>query len=129
MSIMQVYKVDRKRTWESFQFLGRSFVSWSSKKQNLVALFTTEAQYISTRRCCAQLLWMKETLLDYEISFNNVPVMCDNESVMELAINPIQHLRTKHIDIMHHFLRDHMGKGDIFIFSIVMNDQLADIFT
>ena len=96
--------------FRSCQFLGISLVSWSSKKQNSVALSTAEAEYISAGNCCAQLLWMKETLLDYEISFNNVPVMCDNESVMELAINPIQHLRTKHIDIQHHFLRDHVER-------------------
>jgi hypothetical protein len=67
-------------------------------------------QYISAGNCCAQLLWMKQTLLDYGISFKNVPLMCDNESVVKLATNLVQHSRTKHIDIRHHFLRDHIGK-------------------
>jgi hypothetical protein len=72
---------------------------------------------------------MKQTLLDYGISFKNVILMCDNERAAKLAINPVQHSRTKHIDIRHHFLRDHVGKGDISIYSIGTNDQLADIFT
>jgi hypothetical protein len=79
--------------------------------------------------CCAQLLWMKQTLLDYRIIFKNVPLMCDNESAVKLATNPVQHSRTNHIDIRHHFLRDHVGKGDISIYSIGTDDQLADIFT
>jgi hypothetical protein len=59
---------------------------------------------------------MKQTLLDYETSFKNVPHMCDNESSMKFATNLVQQSRTKHIDIRHHFLRDHVGKGDIYIY-------------
>jgi hypothetical protein len=61
--------------------------------------------------------------------FKNVPLMCDNESVLKLATIPIQHSRTKHIDIRHHFLRDHAGTADISICSISRDDQLANIFT
>jgi hypothetical protein len=92
------------------------------KKQNSVVLSTAEAEYISTGNCCAQLLWMKQTLLDYGIIFKNVPVMCDNESAVKLATNPVQHSRTKYNDIRHHFLRDHVGKGDISIYSIGTDD-------
>jgi hypothetical protein len=83
-------KVDRKSTSGCCQFLERSLVSWSSKKQNSVALSTAEAEYIFVGNCCAQLLWMKRTLLDYGISFKNVPLLCDNESVIKLATNPVQ---------------------------------------
>jgi hypothetical protein len=71
-------KVDRKSTSGGCQLLGRSFVSWSSKKQNSVALSTTESEYISAGSCCAQLLWMKQTLLDYGVKFNDIPHLCDN---------------------------------------------------
>jgi hypothetical protein len=57
-------KVDRKSTSGTCQFLGRSLLSWSSKKQNGVALFTAEAEYIVVGACCAQFLWMKQTLRD-----------------------------------------------------------------
>jgi hypothetical protein len=122
-------KVDRRSTSGTCQFLGRSLVSWSSKKQNSVALSTAEAEYISAGSCCAQLLWMKATLSDYGIKYKNVPLLCDNESAIKMTQNPVQHTRTKHIDVRHHFIRDHQQKGDISIQGIGTEDQLADIFT
>jgi hypothetical protein len=50
---------------------------------------------------------MKATLKDFGINFKNVPLLCDNESAMKLPNNPVQHQRTKHIDVRHHFIRDH----------------------
>ena len=122
-------KVDRRSTSGTCQFLGRSLVFWSSKKQNSVALSTAEAEYISAGSCCAQLLWMKATLSDYGIKYKNVPLFCDNESAIKMTQNPVQHTRTKHIDVRHHFIRDHQQKGDISIQGIGTEDQLADIFT
>jgi hypothetical protein len=122
-------KVDIKSTSGGCQLLGCSLVSWSSKKQNSVALSTAEAEYISTGSCCAQLLWMKQTLLDYGLKFKEIPLLCDNESAIKIANNPVQHSRTKHIDIWYHFLRDHVSKGDIKIDGVSTDDQLADIFT
>nr|AAS98452.2 putative polyprotein [Oryza sativa Japonica Group] len=122
-------KVDRKSTSGSCQMLGRSLVSWSSKKQNSVDLSTAEAEYVSAGSYCAQLLWMKQTLLDYGISFTKTTLLCDNDSAIKIANNPVQHSRTKHIDIRHHFLRHHVAKCDIVISHIRTEDQLADIFT
>jgi hypothetical protein len=100
-------KIDRKITSGTCQFLGRSLVSWASKKPNSVALFTAEAKYITAGHCCAQLLWMRQTLRDYGYKLSKVPLLCDDESAICMADNPIEHNRTKHIDIMYHFLRDH----------------------
>jgi hypothetical protein len=122
-------KVDRKSTTGTCQFLGRSLVSWSSKKQNCVALSTAEAEYIAAGACCAQLLWMKQTLRDFGCEFNKIPLLCDNESAIKLVNNPVQHSRTKHIDIRHHFLRDHEAKRDIELFHVSIENQLVDIFT
>ena len=104
-------KVERKSTSGTRQLLGRSLVSWSSKKQNSVALSTTEAKYISTDSCYAQILWMKATLNDFGIKFKKVPLLYDNKSAIKLTNNPVQHARTKHIDVRHHFIRDHQQKG------------------
>ena len=92
-------KVDRKSTSGTCQFLGRSLVSWSSKKQNSVALSTAEAEYVAAGSCCAQLLWMRQTLKDFGYSLTKVPLLCDNESAIMIAYNPVDHNRTKHIDI------------------------------
>jgi hypothetical protein len=104
-------------------------VSWSSKKQNSIALSTAEAEYVAAGACCAQLLWMKQTLIDFGCELTKIPLLCDNESAIKLANNPINHSRTKHIDIRHHFLRDHEAKGDIAIQHVRTENQLADIFT
>jgi hypothetical protein len=122
-------KIDRKSALGTYQFLGRSLVSWASKKQNSVALSTTEADYIAARYCCAQLLWMSQTLRDYGYKLRKVPLLCDNESVIYMADNPVEHSRTKHIDIRYHFLRDQQQKGDIEIAYVSTHNQLADIFT
>jgi hypothetical protein len=100
-------KVERKSTSGICQLLGRSLMPWSSKKQNSIALSTSKVEYILASSCCAQLLWMKATLSDFGIKFKQVPLLCDNESVMKLTNNPVQHSRTKHIDVCHHFIRGH----------------------
>jgi hypothetical protein len=122
-------KIDWKSTSRTYQFLGRSLVSWASKKQNSVALSTTEAEYIAAGHCCAQLLWMRQTLRDYSYMLSKVPLLCDNESAVRMADNPVEHSRIKHIDMWYHFLRDHQQKGDIKIAYVSTHNQLADIFT
>jgi hypothetical protein len=82
-------KVDRKSTTGTCQFLGRSLVSWSSKKQNSVALSTAEAKCAAEDACCAQLLWMKQTLSDFGCEFIKIPLLCNNESAIKLANNPV----------------------------------------
>ena len=121
--------MDRKSTSGGCHLLGRSLVSWSSKKQNSVALSTAEAEYIAAGACCAQILYMKQSLLDYGVVLDRIPLLCDNESAVKIANNPVQHSRTKHIDIRHHFLRDHVARNDILLCGVRSEDQLPDIFT
>jgi hypothetical protein len=104
-------------------------VSWSSKKQTSVSLSTAEAEYVAAEQCCVQLLWMRQTLQDFGYNLSKVSLLCDNESAIRMADNPAEHSRTKHIDIRHHFLRDHQQKGDIEVYHINTENQLADIFT
>ncbi|WVZ62398.1 hypothetical protein U9M48_012154 [Paspalum notatum var. saurae] len=122
-------RVERKSTSGGCYLLGRSLVSWSSKKQNCVSLSTAEAEYIAAGSSCAQLLYMKQTLKDYGVELSRIPLLCDNESAVKLTKNPVQHSRTKHIDIRHHFIRDHVAKGDILLRNVGTKEQLADIFT
>ncbi|XP_038992978.1 uncharacterized protein LOC120116622, partial [Hibiscus syriacus] len=122
-------KIDRKSTSGTCQFLGNMLISWFSKKQNCVALSTTEAEYISAGSCCAQVLWMKQQLFDYGIEVGTIPIKCDNTSAICLTKNPIQHSRTKHIEIRHHFIRDHVTKEDLVLEFVDTLHQLADIFT
>ena len=55
----------------------------------------------------AQILWMKQTLSDFDLSFEHVPIKCDNTSAISISRNPVQYSKTKHIEIRYHFLRNH----------------------
>ena len=77
---------------------------------------------------CTNTLY-ETTLLDYGVVLEKIPLLCDNESAVKLENNPVQHSRTKHIDIRHHFLRDYVAKNDISLECVRTEDQLADIFT
>ena len=88
-------RVERKSTSGSCIFLGGCLISWNSKKQNSIALSIAEAEYVASAMCVAQILWIKNQLEDYGISFQKIPVMCDNTSAINLAKNPIVHSHTK----------------------------------
>jgi hypothetical protein len=92
-----------------------------------VSLSTAEAKYVAAASCCAQLLWMTQTMEDYGIHFDKVPLLCDNESAIRIAHNLVQHNKTKHIEICHHFIRDHVNRGEINLSYIGTQDQIADI--
>ena len=77
-------------------------MSWMSKKKSSVSLSTAEAEYIAATSCCAQLLWMKKLLHDYGITQDTICVFCDNTSAINLSKDPIQHLKSKHIEIRYH---------------------------
>ena len=104
-------------------------MSWHSKKKNSVALSTAEAEYIAIGLGCARVLWMKQTLSDFGLTYSHVPIKCDNTSAINISKNPVKHSRTKNIEIRHHFLRDHALKGDITLDFVRTEDQLADILT
>ncbi|GKE38134.1 hypothetical protein Tco_1461539 [Tanacetum coccineum] len=113
----------------SAQFLGDKLVSWSSKKQKSTAISTIEAEYITMYGCYAQTLWMRSQLTDYNFVFNKIPLYCDNRSVIALCCNNVQHSRSKHIDIRHHFIREQVEKGVVELYFVMTDYQLTDIFT
>nr|GEV98289.1 uncharacterized mitochondrial protein AtMg00810-like [Tanacetum cinerariifolium] len=91
--------LDRKSTSGSVQFLGDKLACWSSKKQNYVSISTAESGYVAVSGCCAQVLWMRTQLTDYGFFYDKVPIYCDSKSAIAISCNPVQHTRTKHIDV------------------------------
>ncbi|GJT06085.1 retrovirus-related pol polyprotein from transposon TNT 1-94 [Tanacetum coccineum] len=112
----------------SAQLLRDKLVSWSSKKQMSIGISTTEAEYITMSGCCAQILWMRSQLTDYGFAFNKIPLYCDNHNAIALCCNNVQHSRSKHIDIRHHFIREQVEKGVVELYFVTMDYQLANIF-
>ncbi|GJT96754.1 retrovirus-related pol polyprotein from transposon TNT 1-94 [Tanacetum coccineum] len=79
--------------------------------------------------CCAQILWMRSQLTDYGLGFNKIPMYCDNKSTIALCCNNVQHSRSKHIDIRHHFIKEQVENGVVELYFVRTEYQLADIFT
>ncbi|KAJ9561649.1 hypothetical protein OSB04_006809 [Centaurea solstitialis] len=91
--------MDRKSTSGHLQFLGNKLVSWASKKQQCVSTSTAESEYVAAASCCSQVLWMQSQLRDYGLEYKKIPIYCDSKSAIAISANPVQHSKTKHIDI------------------------------
>nr|GEW63800.1 hypothetical protein [Tanacetum cinerariifolium] len=91
--------------------------------------FRSMAEYIAMSGCCAQILWMRSQLSDYGFEFNKIPMYCDNRTAIALCCNNVQHSRSKHIDIRHHFIREQVENGMVKFYFVMTDYQLSDIFT
>ncbi|GJZ63580.1 hypothetical protein Tco_0620001 [Tanacetum coccineum] len=94
-----------------------------------MAMSSAKAEYVAAAGCSANILWKKSQLSDYDIHYKMVPIFFDNTSAIAISNNPILHSITNHIDIRYHFIKDHILKGDIELHFILIEYQLADIFT
>nr|GEW72540.1 hypothetical protein [Tanacetum cinerariifolium] len=90
---------------------------------------TSESEYVTVSGCCAQVLWMRTQLTDYGFIYDKVPIYCDSKSAIAISCNPVQHTRTKHIDVRYHFVKVHVEKGTIELYFVGTEFQLADVFT
>nr|GEX31124.1 retrovirus-related Pol polyprotein from transposon TNT 1-94 [Tanacetum cinerariifolium] len=119
----------RRSTSGSAKFLGDELVNWSSKKQKSTTILSTEAEYITLSRCCAQTLWMRSHLTDYGFQFNKIPLYCDNKNTIALCCNNVQHSRANHIDVRYHFIKEQVENGIVELHFVQMEYQMDDIFT
>ncbi|GKE70691.1 hypothetical protein Tco_1528763, partial [Tanacetum coccineum] len=108
---------------------GLQFAICICARQKSAAISSTEAEYIALSGCCAQILWMRSQLTDYGFGFNKIPMYCDNKSAIALCCNNVQHSRSKHIDIIFHFIKEHVENGVIELYFVNTEYQLANIFT
>ena len=90
---------DRKSISGGCFYVGNNLVSWMSKKQNSISLSTAKVEYIAASSCCTQLLWMQKLPFDYDIRQEHLTIYCDNTCAINIFKNPVQHSRTKHIEI------------------------------
>nr|GEY83019.1 retrovirus-related Pol polyprotein from transposon TNT 1-94 [Tanacetum cinerariifolium] len=120
----------RKSTSSGIQFLGGdNLVSWSSKKHDFTSMSSAEAEYVSLSTCCSQVLWIRTQLTDYGFHFDKIRMYCDSKGAIAISCNPVQHLRTKHIDVRYHFIKQKVEKGIVELFIVKTKYQLADMFT
>ncbi|GJW74168.1 putative ribonuclease H-like domain-containing protein [Tanacetum coccineum] len=120
---------DRRSTSGGCQYLRRRLVYWQCKKQTIVAISSTEAEYVAAASCCALVLWMQNQLLDYGFNFMNTEIHIDNESTICIVRNPVLHSKTKHIQIRHHFIQDCYEHRLINVVKVHTDDNVADLLT
>ncbi|XP_047331826.1 uncharacterized mitochondrial protein AtMg00810-like [Impatiens glandulifera] len=102
---------DRKSTTIYCIFFGDSFISWKSKKQDVISRSSTEAEYRAMTTTACEIVWLRRLVTDMCISLSHPPLHCDNQSVIQIARNTVFNERTKHIEIdchvTHHLLQTH----------------------
>jgi len=109
---------------------GSGTVSWSSKKQPTVALSSMEAKYKSAAIAACEVVWLQKLLLDLGQSVDALVVIyCDNISSILLANNLVYHVRTKHIEVHYHFIKEKILAKEIDFIHVSTDDQVVDIFT
>jgi hypothetical protein len=130
MQIGQVVLMTDEAPVEQVFYLGECLVSWLSKKQSSISLSTAEAEYIAATTCCTQVLWMKQTLTDIQVEYDEpIPIYCDNTSTISISKNPVMHSKTKHIPIKYHFLWEQVAEKNIRVEYVGTKEQVVDIFT
>jgi hypothetical protein len=121
---------DRKSTSGYVFHYGLGVISWASKKQPIVMLSSTEAEYVATTTTTCQAVWLCRVLNDIQQRQEEpTPIYCENNSTITLSKNHVFHQKRKHIDTRYHFIREFVNKGDIYLEPCKSQDQLVDIFT
>ena len=109
---------------------GNGAVIWSSKKQNCVSISSTEAEYDAASEATMDLAWVRQLLADlHKAPGGPTKLYVDNESAVKLAVNPVFHARTKHIDVRYHFIRDMVEKKQVELARVDTKDNIADSLT
>ncbi|XP_071708848.1 uncharacterized mitochondrial protein AtMg00810-like [Rutidosis leptorrhynchoides] len=111
-------------------YLGDNLLSWSSKRQPIVSRSSAEAEYRGVANVVAEVCWLRNLLMELHCPLHkSTLVYCDNVSAIYLSGNPIQHQRTKHIELDIHFVREKVARGQVRILHFPTRFQIADIFT
>ena len=122
--------LDRRSTTGYCTFLGGNLVSWRSKKKNVIAWSSAEAEFRAMVAVGCELLWVKIILENLNIQWSKpMKLYYDNKSAINIAHNPVQHDRTKRIEIDRHFIKEKLDSGLICTPYIPIGHQLADVLT
>jgi hypothetical protein len=109
--------------------LSNGAISWNSKRQPTVAASTTEAEYMAAAAAVKEALWLRKLCESLDIPITTMKIMCDNQSAIKLLRNPIFSVRSKHIDVAHHFARERVQSKEVEFSYVPTTEMVADVLT
>ena len=121
---------NRRSTSGYFTFVGGNLVTWRSKKYNAVARSSAEAEFRGMTLGICEALWLRLLLMDLGYLLRQpIRIYCDNKAACDIAHNPVQHDRTKHVEVDRFFIKEKLDEKIVELPKIRSEDQLADILT
>ncbi len=122
---------DTRRSTSGFVFkYNGAAIAWKSQRQKSTSLSTAEAEYIALAETAKEALWLKGLIKELQsLPADSITIYEDNQAAIKLANNPVDHQRTKHIDIRHHFLRDLVSNGELNVEYLDTTLMIADAQT
>ena len=122
--------IDTRRSTTGYVFImNGGAISWQSKRQPTVAASTSEAEYMAAAAAVKEGLWLRKLLADLDIPTGTISIMADNQSAIKLLRNPISSIRSKHIDVVHHFARERVMRKEVAFHYVKTQDMVADVLT
>ena len=120
-------KDDRHSTSGMLFLMAGGAISWVSRRQPTISLSSTEAEYKAASDTCRQMAWLRTFSgeLGYDMSYST-PLFLDNRGTIFNSVNPVVERRTKHVDVWYHYIREYYAAGQVDIFHVVSEDELAD---
>jgi len=121
---------DRRSTTGYCTFVWGNLVTWRSKKQSVVARSSAEAEFRAVAQGICEGLWLKKLLEEVNVSIKPpIKLYCDNKAAINISLNPVQHDRTKHVEVDRHFIKEKVEEGIICMSYVPTQEQTADVFT
>jgi hypothetical protein len=121
---------DRKRTSRCCFSLGSAMISWQSRKQSSIYLNTMDAEYIAACSASCEAIWVRKLLTGlFDLEMRETMILCDNQSCIKMTENPVFHDRSKHIEILYHFICDMLQRGALKLQYISMDEQVVEMLT
>jgi len=122
--------LDTRKSTTGYVFINNGgAISWNSKRQPTVAVSTTEAEYMAAASATKEGLWLRKLFHSLDIPLTTIDIKCDNQSAIKLLKNPIFSVRSKHIDVVHHFARERVQRKEVTFHYIPTSDMAADVMT
>ena len=122
--------LDSRRSTTGYVFiLAGGAIAWNSKLQPTVAASTVEAEYMAASGAPKEALWLRMLLNDFGLNISTIRIWCDNQGCLRVTDNPVLSVRSRHIDVMHHFVRDRVNRKEVKFDYCNTESMLADCFT